>query len=243
MPGGFRYREGTMRGYGQFCPVAQAAEVIAERWTPLVIRELLLGSQRFNDIQRGVPLMSPALLTKRLKTLEMCGIIERRSRAGGGHEYHLTQAGEELRPWVELMGVWGQRWVRRPVTPEEADPALLMWDVRRSINVERLPDERVVVRFDFRGAPKGKRSWWLVLERPEPDLCLSDPGFGVALTVRTDAVTLASVWVGDLDLKGAIRSRLIILEGPSHLRRAFPGWLSLSPVTEVKSARYSPSSR
>jgi DNA-binding HxlR family transcriptional regulator len=237
MPGGFRYREDTMRGYGQFCPVAQAAEVITERWTPLVIRELLSGSRRFNDIQRGVPLMSPALLTKRLKTLELCGIIERRSLAGGGHEYHLTQAGEELRPWVELMGVWGQRWVRRAVTPEEADPALLMWDMRRSINVERLPDKRVVVRFDFRGAPKSKRSWWLVLERPEPDLCLKDPGFGVALTVRTDAVVLASVWVGDLDLAGAIKSGLILLEGPSRLRRAFPRWLSLSPLTEVKSAR------
>jgi DNA-binding HxlR family transcriptional regulator len=151
MPGGFRYPEDIMRGYGQFCPVAQAAEVITERWTPLVIRELLSGSHRFNDIQRGVPLMSPALLTKRLKNLELCAIIERRSLAGGGHEYHLTQAGEELRPWVELMGVWGQRWVRRPVTPEEADPALLMWDMRRSINVEQLPDKRVVVRFDFRG--------------------------------------------------------------------------------------------
>ena len=203
MPGGLRYRKVTMRGYGQFCPVAQAAEVITEQWTPLVIRELLSGSHRFNDIQRGVPLMSPALLTKRLKTLELCGIIERRPLAGGGHEYHLTEAGEELRPWVELMGVWGQRWVRRPVTPEEADPALLMWDMRRRVNVERLPDKRIVVRFDFRGAPKGKRSWWLVLERPEPDLCLRDPGFGVALTVRTDAVSLASVWVGDLDLAGA----------------------------------------
>jgi DNA-binding HxlR family transcriptional regulator len=237
MPGGFRYPEDIMRGYGQFCPVAQAAEVITERWTPLVIRELLSGSHRFNDIQRGVPLMSPALLTKRLKNLELCAIIERRSLAGGGHEYHLTQAGEELRPWVELMGVWGQRWVRWPVTPEEADPALLMWDMRRSINVDQLPDKRVVVRFDLRGAPKGKRSWWLVLERPEPDLCLRDPGFSVALTVRTDAVTMASVWVGDLDVAGAIRSRLIVLEGPSRLRRAFPSWLSLSPLSEIKSAR------
>ena len=237
IPEGLRYREAIMRGYGQFCPVAQAAEVIAERWTPLVIRELLSGSHHFNDIKRGVPLMSSALLSKRLKTLQLCGIIERRSLAGGGHEYHLTQAGEELRPWVELMGVWAQRWVRRPVTPEDADPALLMWDMRRSINVDRLPEKRVVVRFDFRGAPKGKRSWWLVLEQPEPDLCLTDPGFGVALTVRTEAVTMASVWVGDLELAGAIRSRLIILEGPSRLRRAFPSWLSLSPLTEIKSAR------
>ena len=131
----------------------------------------------------------------------------------------------------------GQRWVRRPVTPEEADPALLMWDMRRSIKVDLLLDERVVVRFDFRGAPKGKRSWWLVLDHPEADLCLTGPGFSVALTVRTHAVTMASVWVGDLDLAGAIRSRLITLEGPSHLRRAFPSWLSLSPLTEIKSAR------
>ncbi len=223
-----------MRTYGQFCPVAQAAELLTERWTPVVIRELLAGSRRFNDIQRGVPLMSSALLSKRLKTLERFGVIERRPRPGGGHEYHLTAAGEELGPWVELMGVWGQRWVRRRVTPEEADPALLMWDVRRSINIDRLPDRRIVVRFGFRDVPKGKSSWWLVLDGPEPDLCLSDPGFGVDLAVRTDAVTMAEVWVGDLDLAGAIRSRRIVLEGPSHLRRAFPDWLILSPLTRVE---------
>ncbi len=224
-----------MRTYGQFCPVAQAAELLTERWTPLVIRELLAGSHRFNDIQRGVPLMSSALLSERLKTLERFGVVERQARLGGpGHEYCLTAAGEELRPWVELMGVWGQRWVRREVTAEDADPALLMWDVRRNIDLERLPERRVVVYFSFRGVPKGKRSWWLILDRPEPDLCLSNPGFGVDLTVRTGAVTLAEVWVGDLDLAGAIRSRRIILEGPSHLRRAFPDWLRLSPLTEIK---------
>lgn len=224
-----------MRTYGQFCPVAKAAELLTERWTPVVIRELLAGSRRFNDIQRGVPLMSSALLSERLKTLERYGVVERRSRPDGrGHEYRLTQAGGELRPWVELMGVWGQRWVRREVTPEDADPALLMWDMRRNINTERLPDRRVVVRFGFRDASKGKRSWWLILDRPELDLCLTDPGFGVDLTVRTDAVTMAEVWVGDLELAGAIRSRRIVLEGPSHLRRAFPGWLRLSPLTKVE---------
>lgn len=235
MSGYVRYRGGVMRGYGQFCPVAQAAELLAERWTPLVIRELLAGSRRFNDIHRGVPLMSSALLSERLKTLERFGVVERRARPDGrGHEYHLTAAGEELGPWVELMGVWGQRWVRRRVIPEEADPALLMWDVRRNINMERLPDRRLVVHFGFRDAPKGKRSWWLVLARPEPDLYLVDPGFGVDLVVRTDTVTMAEVWVGDLDLAGALRSRRIVLEGPSHLRRAFPRWLRLSPLTKVE---------
>jgi DNA-binding HxlR family transcriptional regulator len=225
-----------VRRYGQFCPVAQAAEVITERWTPLVLRELLAGSHRFSDVHRGVPLMSSALLSERLKTLERCGVIERRPGPGGrGHEYHLTQAGEELRPWVELMGVWGQRWVRREVAPEEADLALLMWDMRRNINVERLPERRVVVYFNYRDAPKGKRSWWLVLDpSEEPDLCLTDPGFGVDLTVRTDVVTMAGVWMGDLDLLGAIRSRRIILEGPSPLRRAFPDWLKLNLFASVE---------
>lgn len=235
-----------MRGYGQFCPVAQAAEVIAERWTPLVIRELLAGSRRFNDIQRGVPLMSSALLSERLKTLQRVGVVERRPIPGGhAHEYHLTQAGEELMPWVELMGVWGQRWVRREVTPEDADPALLMWDMRRNVNVERLSEERVVVHFTFRDVAKGKRSWWLILTRPEPDLCLHDPGFGVDLSVRTDVVTMANVWVGDLGLEGAIRSRGIVLEGPSHLRRAFPKWLRLSLFAAVErpSGRSGPSAR
>lgn len=230
-----------MRTYGQFCPVAQAAEVLTERWTPLVIRELLSGSCRFNDIQRGVPLMSSALLSERLKTLERCGVVERRLIPGGrAHEYHLTRAGEELRPWVEMMGVWGQRWARREVTPEEADPTLLMWDMRRNINIERLPDRRTVVYFNYPDASKGKRSWWLVLTRPEPDLCLHDPGFGVDLTVRTDTVTMVGVWMGDLALAGAIRSRRIVLEGPSHLRRAFPGWLKLNPLAGVERPRTHP---
>jgi DNA-binding HxlR family transcriptional regulator len=226
-----------MQSYGQFCPVARAAEVFGERWTPLLVRELLCGSTRFNDLRRGVPRMSPALLSKRLKDLEKAGVVVTVPRDSGTVEYRLSPAGEDLRPLILGMGFWGQRWVESHLSLKNLDPSLLMWDMRRSINVERLPEKRVVVRFDFRAAPKGKRSWWLVLERPEPDLCLSDPGFGVALTVRTDVVAMASVWVGDLDLAGAIRSRLILLEGPSHLRRAFPSWLSLSPLTEIKSAR------
>ncbi|MDQ4106061.1 MAG: helix-turn-helix transcriptional regulator [Actinomycetota bacterium] len=223
-----------MRGYGQFCPVTQAAEVITERWTPLVIRELLSGSHRFNDIQRSVPLMSPALLAKRLRTLERAGVIERRPLPGGGHEYHPTQAGEELRPWIEAMGVWGQRWARRGISPGEADPALLMWDMRRNINLGRLPERRVVVYFNYRDVPKGKRSWWLVLQRPEPELCLHDPGYGVDLTVRTEAATMAGVWMGDLDLAGAIRGQMIVLDGPTHLTRAFPDWLGLNPLAGVE---------
>ena len=223
-----------MKSYGQFCPLAQAAEVLTERWTPLVIRELVWGKHRFNEIHRGVPLMSSALLAKRLKTLEQTGVIERRSVPGGGHEYHLSAAGEELEPLVELMAGWGQRWVRWRIEPEEIDPGLLMWEVKRNIEVDRLPEERVVVYFSFRDAPRGQSSFWLVLVRPEPDLCLTDPGFGVDLTVSTDAHTMARVWLGDFDLAGAFRSGRLVVEGPSHLRRAFPEWLKLNPLAGIE---------
>jgi DNA-binding HxlR family transcriptional regulator len=142
------------KGYGQFCPVAQAAQVLAERWTPLVVRELICGSVRFNDLQRGVPRMSSSLLSRRLKELEYAGIVERRPAAKGrGSEYHLTDAGRELFPIVEGMGLWAQRWLRRELVAEEnLDPDLLMWDIRRCVTAEGLPpdviasERRFVVR-------------------------------------------------------------------------------------------------
>ena len=175
-----------MPGYGQFCPIAQAAEVLTERWTPLVIRELALtGSRRFNDIQRGVPLMSSSLLTKRLRQLEQAGIVERRPRPDGkGSEYHLTPAGEELGPVVAQMGIWSERWLRRPIFEETPDTGLLMWWMRGTVKTDALPAGRTVIHFRFRGAPEKLRYFWLVL--PEADLCLSDPGFGVDITVRSD---------------------------------------------------------
>src|SRR5919204_880485 len=172
----------SMPGYGQFCPIAQAAEVLTERWTPLVIRELaLVGSRRFNDIQRGVPLMSSSLLSKRLRQLERASIIERRARLDGkGTEYHLTQAGEELAPVVAQMGMWGERWPRRPIFEETPDTGILMWWMRGTVKTDELPPGRTVIHFRFRGAPEKLRYFWLVL--PEADLCLTDPGFGVDLT-------------------------------------------------------------
>jgi DNA-binding HxlR family transcriptional regulator len=221
-----------MAGYGQFCPIAAAAEVLTERWTPLVIRELVYGSRRFNDIQRGVPLMSSSLLTKRLRTLEAEGVIEHR-----GNEYVLTPAGEELRPLVELMAVWGERWVRRQISREDADAALLMWAIRRSVDTERAPAGRTTVHFRFTAVPKAKRCWWLVLEPPATDLCLTDPGYGTDLTVRSDPVALASVYMGDIALATALRRRAIVLEGPSHLVRGFPQWFGLSSLVGLERPR------
>jgi DNA-binding HxlR family transcriptional regulator len=217
-------------GYGQFCPIAQAAEVLTERWTPLVIRELALtGSCRFNDIQRGVPLMSSSLLSKRLRQLEAAGIVERRPRPdGSGSEYHLTEAGQELGPVVVQMGVWSERWLRRPVFEETPDTGLLMWWVRGTVNSDALPAGRTVIHFRFRGAPEKLRHFWLVL--PEADLCLRDPGFGVDITLRTDAKTLTAVWVGDLDLGAALKKGSIQLEAPDRLVRSFPKWFGLHPL-------------
>jgi DNA-binding HxlR family transcriptional regulator len=178
---------GAMQGYGQFCPIAQAAEVLTERWTPLVIREMVLvGSHRFNLIQRGVPLMSSSLLTKRLRQLERAGIVERRSRPDGNRsEYHLTPAGEELAPLLAQMGTSGERWMRRPIFEETPDTGLLMWWMRGTIKPDALPAGRTVIHFHFRRAPEKLRYFWLVL--PDADLCLSDPGFGVDVTVRSEA--------------------------------------------------------
>jgi DNA-binding HxlR family transcriptional regulator len=217
-------------GYGQFCPIAQASEVLTERWTPLVIRELALtGSRRFNDIQRGVPLMSSSLLTKRLRQLEQAGIVERRQRLDGkGSEYHLTPAGEELGPVIAQIGLWSERWLRRPIFEETPDTGLLMWWMRGTIKTDALPAGRTVIHFRFRGAPEKLRYFWLVL--PEADLCLSDPGFGVDITVRSDPKTLTAVWVGDLPLGAALSSRTIELEAPDHLVRSFPKWFGLHPL-------------
>lgn len=221
-----------MKSYGQFCPVAQAAEIVSERWTPLVLRELLCGSRRFNDIKRGVPTMSPSLLSRRLKTLQEHGVIEK-VEAEGGTQYELTSSGEELRPVIEALGVWGERWVRT-LPPEKLDPALLMWDVRRRVDVERLPTQRIVVSFELRGAPRGQRDWWLVLDRPDVDVCLFDPGHGVDLSVVTDVRTMTEIWLGDETFARAQRAGVLELEGPRRLRAALPRWLLRSSFAEVR---------
>ena len=219
-----------MQDYGQFCPIAQAAEVLTERWTPLVIREIALtGSRRFNDIQRGVPLMSSSLLTKRLRQLERAGIIERRQRLDGkGSEYHLTRAGEELGPLMAQIGIWSERWLRRPIFEKTPDTGLLMWWVRGTVKGDEMPDRRTVIHFRFRGAPEKLRYFWLVL--PEADLCLSDPGFGVDVTVDSDPKTLTAVWMGDVGLTEARSSGEIGLEGRRELVRSFPKWFGLHPL-------------
>ncbi|MGH7637867.1 MAG: winged helix-turn-helix transcriptional regulator [Gemmatimonadaceae bacterium] len=226
-----------MKGYGQFCPVAKGSEIFAERWTPLVLRELVCGSSRFSDLHRGVPLMSRTLLAQRLRQLEDAGIVRSATKSRGrGREYFLTPAGEELRPLIEGLGEWGQRWARSQMSAHDLDPGLLMWDVHRRLNIERLPPRRVVVFFEFRAVPKAwhaMRHFWLILQRADIDLCLKDPGFEVDLAVDADLAALTRVWMGDMRLADAMRSGLVKLHGPSALVRAFPGWLALSEFAGV----------
>jgi DNA-binding HxlR family transcriptional regulator len=227
-----------MSSYEQFCPVSKASEVFAERWTPLVIRELLMGSHRFNDLRRGLPTMSPTLLSQRLKSLEAAGIIESREAPDRhGHEYFLTEAGEEFRPIVLALGEWGTRWARSDIRKADRDPALLMWDMRRRLNLDRFPPGRTVVLFEFTDAHKDKRRWWLIVGEDDVDLCLSDPGFEVDLRIVTRVQHLIDVWSGERRLVDAIADGTIVLEGERRLQRALPSWLLLSVFATVPRPR------
>jgi DNA-binding HxlR family transcriptional regulator len=226
-----------MHEYQQFCPIARAAEVVTRRWMPLVLRELMCGSVRFNDIHRGVSRMSRTLLSQRLTELERAGVVERVVCGEDAHpEYRLTQAGEELRPIVTGLGVWGRRWVTTEVTREQLDVGLLMWDVQRRVPPGRLPSKRVVLWFRFTDAPKDYRYFWLVLEPRSVDLCLRDPGFGRDLEVTTDVRTMVDIWMGDVRYESALRAQRIDVRGSRELRRQFPGWLGLSSLAGVQRA-------
>jgi DNA-binding HxlR family transcriptional regulator len=216
-----------MPDYGQFCPVSRGAEIFAERWTPLIVRELLNGSHRFSELQLGLPRISRNLLTQRLDALVHAGVIERRPTARGrGFTYHLTPAGEELRPVVEALGAWGYRWAGTELPRRQLDPVLLMWFIKRRVQVQAVRRARTVVRFDFRQPP---RSFWLRIEPPAVDLCFFDEGFDVELTVEADLAALTAVWLGRRRLADAIAADAVRLEGDEDARRLFDGWFGLSP--------------
>src|SRR5512140_1201140 len=184
-----------MSSYGQFCPVAKAMELLDERWTLLVVRELLQGSRTFNALRRGVPRMSPALLSTRLQSLARAGLLERHE-SGRRVEYALTPAGRELRPIVEAIGRWGIRWIP-DLGDVDLDPHLLMWDIHRNVDLDEVPPGRTILRFTFRDVVGSGRDWWLVIKADGVDLCDFDPGGPVAGTVDADLRTLTELWRGD----------------------------------------------
>ena len=212
--------------YHQYCPVSKAMELLDERWTMLVLRELVMGSERFNDLRRGLPRMSPTLLSRRLQQLERAGIVERRVN-GKDVRYFLTDAGNELRPVVEAVGLWGIRWIGE-LGDADLDPKLLIWDMHRNVNVDAFPPGRTVVQFQFPDAPRGQREFWIVLGHEEVDVCDFDPGFDVAVTVSSSLRTMTQVWRGDLAWSAALRSGSLEVQGPEAMRRAVPDWFTLS---------------
>jgi DNA-binding HxlR family transcriptional regulator len=215
-------------GYGQFCPVSMAAEILCTRWTVLVIRELLCGSRRFNDLRRGVPRMSPALLSKRLKELEKAGVIAAVPRDTGVLEYELTAAGAELEPIVMSMGFWGHRWVESRLSLKNLDPSLLMWDIRRRLNPQPLPPRRCTIQFQYPELPDAQRNWWLVVEDGEVDLCGFDPGYEINLLVRSSLYTMTAIWMGMVRIPAALSAGDLELEGERPVADAIQKWLGLS---------------
>jgi DNA-binding HxlR family transcriptional regulator len=220
--------------YGQYCAVARSAEVLCERWTPLVVRELLCGSRRFNDLHRGVPRMSTSLLTQRLRHLEETGIV-RRQAVGKVWEYQLTDAGEALRPVVMGLGHWGARWVGGRLRDEELDPGLLMWDMRRFVRLDQLPPEPVIVHFRFRDARPQDSVWWLVMEDGHSELCLQDPGRDLTLVVESTVRALTEIWVGDRTPDDALRSGALRVDGPPREAARLWTWLGTSLFAPTRS--------
>lgn len=218
--------------YNQFCPVAMASEILGSRWTIVLLRELCAGSTRFNELRKGVPRMSPALLSKRLKELEAQGVLVRRPVAGqpDTHEYILTPAGEELKEVVMAIGVWGQRWVQSEPSLQNLDAGLLMWDMRRNLDIDHLPDRRVVVQFNFTDNPLSGAVWWLIHDPVAgADLCSVDPGFDVDLYAHSDLKTMTAIWMGLERLQSAVDRNALLLVGDQPVARAMQNWLKLSP--------------
>ncbi len=214
--------------YGQYCPVSLGSEVLADRWTPLVMRELVLGSTRFNDIERGLPGISRTLLTKRLDHLERKGVVERRpARAGHGSEYHLTPAGRGLESVIMALGEWAVRWMYAEPRPADVDPVTLTWWMHRRVNTDRLPDRRVVIEFDYRGT--NATHIWLILDRGDPSVCVKHPGFDSDLVVLTDGVGLMRVFSGAESLADALGRGTVTIHGPKELVRSFGTWFLWSP--------------
>jgi DNA-binding HxlR family transcriptional regulator len=222
--------------YNQFCPVAMAAEILCTRWTMLVLRELAAGSTRFNDLRRGVPRMSPALLSKRLKDLERAGILARTKVPGETDvfEYRLTAAGQDLQPVVEAVGVWGHKWIESEASLRNLDINLLMWDIRRNIDVTPMPQRRSTIEFIFPDQPEARGNWWLlVLPGEGVDLCSVDPGFDVDLYLSTDLRTMTEIWMGYTSVARAKDHGRLTITGDRELESSLTTWLSLSQFAKV----------
>jgi DNA-binding HxlR family transcriptional regulator len=224
--------------YHQFCPLAKAAEVLGERWTILIIHELLLGTRRYGDFQRALVRLSPSLLTKRLSQLVDFGLVARETRPGQPHaEYCLTPAGRELRPIIRGLGRWGMKWARGQMRDDELDVHLLMYDYTRMIDVKHLPKGRTVLGFVFPGLPKFAH-WWIIIDGPkERELCANHPGCPADLQIRTDVRTMTEIWAGDTEIRDARKAGRLQLDGDPQLIRTLPAWLKSCSMAHIHPAK------
>lgn len=229
-----------MSKYGQYCPIAQALDILGERWTLLIIRDMLTGTRHFNHLKRGLPGLSTALLSKRLRQLQHAGIVEKRVTAAGRAttEYDLTDAGKALQPVITALLIWGVDWAFGDPSPEQLDPLLLMWWMHDRVDTARLPSHRVSIQFNFGGVKNG--TYWLVLTREEVTVCLTDPGYAIDVMVEGDLATFFKVWLGRLEYSEALAAGELSVSGIPRLTRDFPRWFMWSPATAaVRAARAS----
>jgi len=223
-----------MTSYGQFCPVAKASELLAERWTLLILRELLLGSHRFGELQRALSRISPSLLTKRLKQLESAGIVIRKAQVGRkGLDYFLTPAGKELAPIIEHLAIWGMRWARGQLSDDELDVEFLMWDIQRRLDTDMLPDGETVLCFIFDDLVSFK-NWWLIVSNREVDVCTENPGKDVDLYINTTLRNLVEIWEGDIEIKAAQQQKLIKTQGNKRLANTMSDWLGTCLYADIR---------
>jgi len=220
--------------YGQFCPVARATELLGEKWTILILRELFLGSHRYNEFQRALCRISPSLLTKRLKQLEAAGIVVRKAQQGRkGYDYFLTPVGKELAPIVEHLAIWGMRWARGQLDDNELDVEFLMWDIQRRLQTDKLDDGETILCFIFDSLTTFK-NWWLVIRDGEVDLCTENPGKDVDLYIRTTLRCLVEIWNGDVDIKAALNNERIKTQGSAQLAKTMPDWLGICLYADIR---------
>ncbi len=227
-----------MSKYGQFCPVAKALDILGDRWTLLIIRDMLGGTTHFNDLERGLPGISRALLSARLRQLQQAGVVEKRTSGAGRQstEYRLTQAGQELENVILSLTIWGEAWAFGEPSPEELDPVLLMWWTRNDVRRDRLPENRVVVQYDFMYSRRNG-SFWLILTAADVTLCLTDPGFEVDVLVTADLAAFYKLWWGRITYEQATRDYGVRVEGVPRLVRAFPDWFAWSAAEGMRAVR------
>jgi DNA-binding HxlR family transcriptional regulator len=228
-----------MSRYGQYCPIAKAIEVVGDRWTLLIVRDLLTGANHFNDLERGLPGISRGLLAARLRWLQRMGVVEKIELAGGRcrTEYRLTQAGLDLQAVINALLVWGATWAFEEPAPNDLDPILLLWWMRGGVRAEKLPDQRVVLQFDFTGACNA--TYWLVLTQADTSLCLTHPGFEIDVCVTADLATFFEIWLGRVRMDDALHDERVVIDAMPALAQAFPSWFTYSlaaPVVQTSRA-------